>query len=235
MFSGIVEQVGVVVATAPRGGGRALTIRSPLPVAPAGQAGVGTADRERVGLGDSICVSGACLTVDAVHPPDTFEVTAGRETLARTALGAAGPGTRLHLERALRVGDRLDGHLVTGHVDGVGTVRRLRRAEETVVVEIEAPPELARFLAEKGSVCVSGVSLTVNSVAGSTFRVGVVPYTADETLLGGLAAGDAVNLEADLLARYVARLLEAAPEPGRDTGLTRARLAALGFLGDRRG
>ena len=231
MFSGIVEKVGVVVARQARGDGALLTLRSGLVVAPAGAAGVGTADRERVGLGDSICVQGACLTVEAVHPPDTFVVTAGRETLARTTLGAAAPGTRLHLERALRVGDRLDGHLVSGHVDGVGTVRSATRARETVVIEIEAPADLGRFLAEKGSVCVDGVSLTVNAIDGACFRVGVVPWTADETRLGALSAGDAVNLEIDLLARYVARLLGAAPPAGRDTGLTRARLASLGFMG----
>ena len=231
MFSGIVEQVGVVVSHEPRGAGALLTIRSGLVVGPAGQAGVGTPDRERVGLGDSICVQGACLTVEAVLPPHTFVVTAGRETLARTTLGAATAGSRLHLERALRMGDRLDGHLVTGHIDGVGTVRAVAHERETVVVDIEAPADLARFLAEKGSVCVDGVSLTVNAAQGARFRVGVVPWTAAETSLGALSAGDPVNLEIDLLARYVARLLGAAPPAGRDTGLTRARLAALGFTG----
>ena len=109
MFSGIVEQLGEVVDCTPRGNGLQLTVRSPLVVAPAGEAGVGQRDRERVGLGDSICVSGACLTVEAVHPPDRFVVVAGRETVALTTLGQARVGRQLHLERALRVGDRLDG------------------------------------------------------------------------------------------------------------------------------
>lgn len=231
MFSGIVEQLGEVVDCTPRGNGLQLTVRSPLVVAPAGEAGVGQRDRERVGLGDSICVSGACLTVEAVLPPDRFVVVAGRETVALTTLGQARVGRQLHLERALRVGDRLDGHLVSGHVDGVGRVRSLRRDRESVVLWIEAPPDLGRYIATKGSICVDGVSLTINEVEGGAFRVGVVPYTADETLLGRLSAGDAVNLEVDLLARYVERLLGSASSAGQDTGLSLERLAALGFTG----
>ena len=226
MFSGIIETLGTVVSVASRGNGRTLVIRSDLPVAPAGEAGVGRPDRERIGLGDSIACNGVCLTVEAVAPPDRFTVAAGAETLARTTAGALRVGDSLHLERALRVGGRLDGHIVAGHVDGLGTVHRTQRSRESVVIEVEAPKALSRYLAEKGSITVDGVSLTVNEVEGCRFRVGVVPYTADETRLGGLRAGDTVNLEVDLIARYVERLLEPL---GDATGLSAARMRALGY------
>jgi len=226
MFSGIIETIGTVVSVAPRGNGRTLVIRSALPVAPAGEAGVGRADRERVGLGDSIACNGVCLTVEAVSPPDRFTVAAGAETLARTTAGALRVGDALHLERALRLGDRLDGHIVAGHVDGLGTVHHSQRARESVVIEIDAPAALSRYLAEKGSITVDGVSLTVNRVEGRRFRVGVVPYTADETRLGGLRPGDAVNLEVDLIARYVERLLGPSDDAA---GLSAARMRALGY------
>jgi riboflavin synthase len=229
MFSGIIEDVGTLVSVSPRGNGVQLRIRTRITVAPEGQAGVGRSDRERIGLGDSIAVSGACLTVEAVHPPDAFTVVAGKETLERTTLGAARPGARLHLERALRLGDRLDGHLVSGHVDAVGTVDAVRVEKESVVMHLRAPADILRYIAEKGSICIDGVSLTVNEVVGDRFRVNIVPYTADETLLGQLSAGKGVNLEVDLLARYVERLLGAAPTPGRDRSLSPERLEALGF------
>jgi riboflavin synthase len=226
MFSGIVETLGTVVSVSPRGNGRTLVIRSALPVAPAGQAGVGKADRERVGLGDSIACNGVCLTVEAVSPPDRFTVAAGAETLARTTTGGLRVGDTLHLERALRLGDRLDGHIVAGHVDGLGVVHGVKRQRESVVIHIDAPPELARYLAEKGSITVDGVSLTVNEVEGRRFRVGVVPYTADETRLGSLRPGGHVNLEVDLIARYVERLLDPSTS---SPGLSAARMRALGY------
>lgn len=226
MFSGIIETLGTIEAISPRGNGRTLVVRSALPVAPAGEAGVGRPDRERVGLGDSIACDGVCLTVEAVSAPDRFTVAAGAETLARTTIGRRRVGDRLHLERALRLGDRLDGHLVAGHVDGLGTVHAAERQRESVVIWIDAPEALARYLAEKGSITVDGVSLTVNAVQGRRFRVGVVPYTADETRLGALRAGAAVNLEVDLIARYVERLLDPSTATG---GLSAARMRALGY------
>ena len=226
MFSGIVETLGTVVSVAPRGNGRTLVIRSALPVAPAGQAGVGRPDRERVGLGDSIACNGVCLTVEAVAAPDRFTVAAGAETLARTTTGGLRVGDRLHLERALRVGDRLDGHIVAGHVDGIGAVQAASRERESVVLHIDAPAALSRYLATKGSVTVDGVSLTVNDVQGSRFRVNVVPYTADETRLGALRPGAPVNLEVDLIARYVERLRDPSGPSG---GLDAARMRALGY------
>ena len=226
MFSGIIETLGTVVSVSPRGNGRTLVIRSALPVAPAGQAGVGRPDRERVGLGDSIACDGVCLTVEAVSPPDRFTVAAGAETLASTTIGGLRVGGSLHLERALRLGDRLDGHLVAGHVDGLGTVCSVERQRESVVIHVDAPERLARYLAAKGSITVDGVSLTVNEVQGRRFRVNVVPYTADETRLGALRAGADVNLEVDLIARYVERLLDPSAATG---GLDAARMRALGY------
>ncbi len=228
MFSGIIEDTGVLVGVRPQGAGRMLEIETRLPVAPAGAAGVGRPDRERIGLGDSIAVLGACLTVEAVSPPNRFTVVAGAETVERTVIGALQPGARLHLERALRLGDRLDGHLVAGHVDGVGRVVSLAKAQESWVLWVEAPEALSRYVAEKGSIAIDGVSLTVNEVDGARFRVNIIPYTAVETRLGLLRPGDRVNLEADLIARYLERLL-AGRTDAPAASLTADRLVALGF------
>ncbi len=228
MFSGIITAVGRLQARRSHGRGVALTISSSMPVA-AG-AGIGTSDRERIGPGDSIAVMGACLTVETVTPPGVFTAVAGAETIARTTLGGLSVGGRLHLERALRVGDRLDGHLVSGHIDGVGTIAEREVRSETVVLWVEAPAELSRYIAQKGSIAVDGVSLTVNELSGGRFRVGVVPFTAGHTLLGALPAGTTVNLEIDLVARYVERLLGDSAPTG---GLSAARMRALGYGGSR--
>jgi len=212
MFTGLVEDVGTIVSVARQGDGRELTIRTALPMA-------------EVALGDSIAVDGACLTVETLGA-DRFTAVAGRETLDRTTLCHAAPGARVHLERALRVGDRLGGHLVQGHVDGVGRVVRVEPARESLVLWIEAPPELARYVAPKGSVTVDGVSLTVNEVDAARFRVNIVPHTARVTRLGGFTAGVPVNLEVDVLAKYVERLLGLPPPDG---GLTFDKLARSGF------
>ncbi len=232
MFSGIVEDLGQLVGKRPRGNGYTLEIRTALPLG----AGPG-ADQpgKRVKLGDSIAIMGACLTAEALHPDGDaggrFEVAAGRETMERTTLGGLKIGASVHLERALRLGDRLDGHIVSGHVDGIGRVRSLRRDRESVVVWVEAPAELGRFIAEKGSICVDGVSLTVNELDGDAFRVNLIPFTADHTAAAGYRAGSLVNLEVDLLARYVERLLHGGggPEAPKRARLSAERLVALGF------
>jgi len=203
MFSGIVRDVGTVAGATPEGNGRRLLVRSALP----------RAGTDAVALGDSISVNGACLTVDALAP-DGFEVVLGRETIDRTTLGGLGVGARVNLERSLRLSDRLDGHLVAGHVDGVGSVRSATRDAESIVFWIDTPPDLLRYVAEKGSITVDGVSLTVNELQGAGFRVNVIPFTAANTTLGRLDAGGRVNLEVDLVARYVRRLLSGGPEPG---------------------
>jgi len=200
MFTGIVEAVGRIVAVdaaagiAPEAGGARLTIE------PA------TLDLADVAVGDSIAVNGACLTVVATAG-GRLQFDVSPETLACTAgLDATGP---VNLEKALAFGTRVDGHLVQGHVDGVGSVLRVTPAVENRIVTFEAPPNLARYLAAKGSITVAGVSLTVNRAEGRAFEVNLIPHTLAVTTLGALAVGARVNLEVDLIARYLERLLEA--------------------------
>ena len=199
MFTGIVQTVGKVAATAPKGDGLRLAI---VP---------GALDLDGVAIGDSIAVNGCCLTVTAKEGRTVaFDVSA--ETLACTA-GLDG-GRDVNLELALRLSDRLGGHLMSGHVDGVGTVVAFDRVDEVASgdgsfrLEIEVPAPLARFVAAKGSIAVDGVSLTVNGVAGARFHVNLIPHTLDVTTLKNLCPGARVNLEVDLIARYVARLAE---------------------------
>ena len=200
MFTGIVEAIGKVAAVAPKGDGLRLVI------AP------GALDIADVAVGDSVAVNGCCLTVAAKSGATLgFDVSA--ETLACTA-GLDG-AVDVNLEKALRLSDRLGGHLVAGHVDGVGTVVALDRVEEVASgagswrLEVDAPPALARYIAIKGSIAVHGVSLTVNGVDGARFHVNLIPHTLDITTLKGARPGAKVNLEVDLVARYVARLAEA--------------------------
>jgi riboflavin synthase len=195
MFTGLVAVMGKLVARTPRGAGGRLAVEGRFEDGP-------------LALGESIAIDGACLTVDAIGDGG-FEVDASSETLSRTTLGRIPIGSHLHLERALRAGDRLGGHLLTGHVDGVGTLGQRRPLGESVWMAFEAPPELARFIAEKGSIAVDGVSLTVNAVRGPLFEVTIIPHTLEKTKVGVLSPGQAVNLEVDLIARYVARLMDA--------------------------
>jgi len=205
VFSGIVADLGTVTAATPRGNGRTFEIRTGFPVGGAGG----------IALGDSIAVMGVCLTAEALSPPDQFTVALGKETLDCTTLGDIEPGDAVHLERALAVGDRLDGHLVSGHVDGVGHVRESQEQKESHVLWIEAPDELARYIAMKGSITVDGVSMTVNEVTGSLFRVNIIPFTAEHTTLARHAPGERVNLEVDLIARYMERMLGLSGEENR--------------------
>jgi len=158
-------------------------------------------------IGESVAVDGVCLTVTRLTPAG-FEADVSSETLSRTTLGTAEIGAQLNLERSLTLSGRLGGHLVSGHVDGVGTLLARRTAGPALALTFGFPPSLARFIAEKGSIAVNGVSLTVNAVTNRSFDVMIIPHTADVTSIGALAEHDAVNLEVDLLARYVARLLE---------------------------
>ncbi|SFU46995.1 riboflavin synthase [Alicyclobacillus macrosporangiidus] len=162
---------------------------------------------EGVRIGDSISVNGACLTVVAFSA-DGFTADAVPETLRRTNLGRLAPGDAVNLERALALGDRLGGHLVSGHVDGVGVVRAKARDGIATVLTIAAPPEVMRYVVEKGSICVDGVSLTVMDVTDGAFRVSIIPHTGERTTLLQADVGREVNLEADLLAKYVEALLE---------------------------
>jgi len=164
---------------------------------------------EGLSLGESVSVNGACLTVVGTQS-DGFETDVTLETLERTTLGRLAPGDRVNLERAVRAGDRLGGHLVQGHVDGIAEVLHTERAGEAVSARIACAPPLLRFVAEKGSVALDGVSLTVNAVQPGFFSVMLIPHTLAVTTLGEIAPGRALNFEVDLVARYVARLLEAA-------------------------
>lgn len=202
MFTGIVQDVGRVEALSPRGGDVRLAIR------------VARLDLARTSVGDSICVQGCCVTAVTLTAQG-FEADLSRETLALTTLGTLAVGAPVNLEPALRAGDALGGHLVSGHVDGVGTVVSEATDARSTRVIIEAPAQLARFIARKGSVTVDGVSLTVNEVDGARFGVNLIPHTRQVTTLGGLKPGAAVNLEIDQVARYVERLLA----PGYDSRL----------------
>jgi riboflavin synthase len=165
------------------------------------------ADTARIPLGASIACSGCCLTAIEVGP-DWFAVTASQETLSKTTLGTWVPGTRVNLERPLKVGDELGGHIVAGHVDGLGHVVSSTPENASTRWVFEVPDALARFIAPKGSVAVDGVSLTVNEVDGPRFGVNIIPHTAAVTSFGALAPGRMVNIEIDTVARYVARLRE---------------------------
>jgi riboflavin synthase len=196
MFTGIVEELGTVVELDVRGGDARLRVDGPAVV-------TGTAP------GDSIAVDGVCLTVVDVSGT-VFGVDVMPESLARTALGRLEVGGRVNLERAVRADGRLDGHLVQGHVDGVGTLLSRTPGERWDDLAFGCPPALARYVAEKGSIAVSGVSLTVTWVAPQSFGVSLIPTTLARTTLGGLGVGDEVNLEVDVIAKYVERLLGAA-------------------------
>lgn len=170
-------------------------------------------DMEGVAIGASIACDGVCLTVVA-KGPDWFDVDVSAETLSKTNIGAAGwvLGQRVNLERALRIGDELGGHIVSGHVDGVALIEDMRHEGDSLRVTLSAPAELARFIAPKGSVTLNGTSLTVNEVEGNRFGVNLIPHTREVTTWGDARSGHKVNLEIDMLARYVARLAEAGPQ-----------------------
>ncbi len=196
MFTGIVTSVGTVTAVGDGEDARRIAVET------------GGLSTDAWRIGDSIAVSGVCLTAVAIAP-GRFEADLSGETLARTTLARAAPGSRVNLEAALPAGGALGGHLVTGHVDGIATVRGSREQGGAVIAAVEAPAELLRFIAAKGSVALDGVSLTVGALRGAVFDVHLVPHTRAATTLATLAPGRALNLEVDLLARYLDRLLEA--------------------------
>ena len=196
MFTGIVQDMGRIVALEPRAGDvrvRVAVDRLPL---------------DAVRTGDSIAVSGVCLTV-VEHDARGFAADVSNETLSLTTLGDLAPGSHVNLEPALRAGDPLGGHLVSGHVDGVGRVVSLAQDARSWRIRFETPPDLARYVARKGSIAIDGVSLTVNEVEGREFGINIIPHTWQVTTIGGYAPGRRVNLEIDPIARYVERLLAA--------------------------
>ncbi|TCT11491.1 riboflavin synthase alpha chain [Tepidamorphus gemmatus] len=203
VFTGLISDIGEVVSVTPGSAGTRAVIACRYPL-------------ESIAIGASIACGGPCLTVVAVHPLEdgrtamSFDVS--RETLQRTTLGAWQPGTRVNLERSLRQGDELGGHMVTGHVDGVAEIVTRHNHGDCAAFALEAPEPLHRFIAEKGSVALDGTSLTVNRVHGRRFEVMLIPHSLAATTWGERRAGDRVNLEVDLMARYVARLKETEPQ-----------------------
>jgi riboflavin synthase len=195
MFTGIISDIGTVAA---REGGR-FAIRCGYPA-------------QGIAVGASIACDGACLTATQVRAKpgggSIFAVDVSNETLARTTLDEWEQGRRINLERALRAGEELGGHLLAGHVDGVGRIVDLRADGDSCRFRIQAPAELARYIASKGSVALDGISLTVNEIDGDQFGINIIPHTLTHTTLGARKPGDRVNLEVDLIARYVARLME---------------------------
>ncbi|MEJ1335226.1 MAG: riboflavin synthase [Candidatus Sedimenticola sp. (ex Thyasira tokunagai)] len=221
MFTGIIQAVGTIAAIESRGGDVRLRIQS---------GGLPLSD---VQLGDSIATNGICLTAVEL-PGDGFAADVSRETLSLSTLGGLRSGSRVNLEKALTLSTPLGGHLVSGHVDGVGQVVDRHEDGRSIRFSVEAPAELARYIAHKGSICVDGASLTVNRVDGSRFDLNIVPHTMVETVMADYRSGTQVNLEVDLVARYLERLLlgEAAAVAGQAaaSGIDMTLLAKSGFL-----
>ena len=221
MFTGIIQAIGTIASLEQHGGDMRLGLHcGSLPMAD-------------VNLGDSIAVSGVCLTV-IEKTAHGFHADVSGETLQRTIIGKLAVNDAVNLEKALTLETRLGGHLVSGHVDGFGTITARREDSRSVQFSVQAPDELARYIATKGSVCVDGVSLTVNAVDGAVFELNIVPHTLAETTLRDYQAGRQVNLEVDLIARYLERLLQgdAAALSGSSGQITRELLASCGFASD---
>lgn len=219
MFTGIIEAVGSIRAIEPKGGDVRLRIAT------------GKLDLGDVKLGDSIASNGVCLTVVEL-PGDGFVADVSTETLARSTLAGLRVGSAVNLEKALQPQSRLGGHIVSGHVDGLGEVVGREASARAVLFTVRAPNELAKYIAEKGSITVDGISLTVNGVQGADFNLTIVPHTVQETNIGSWQPGTKVNLEVDVIARYLERLLlgEKAAVAGAENGVTMALLAENGFL-----
>jgi riboflavin synthase len=213
MFTGLIEDIGRVTAVERRGAAAVLALTTALPVT-------------EIAIGDSLAVNGACLTVTAKSGGAlTFDVSP--ETIASTTIGSLRAGSSVNLERALRLGDRMGGHIVTGHIDCIGRLARIRELSGNRLLEFTLPAESARYLIIKGSVAIDGISLTVNSVASDGFSVNIIPHTQTATTLTAIKAGDSVNIETDIIGKYLERL--AAPwKPGG--GLSMTTLAENGFL-----
>lgn len=212
MFTGIIKAVGIVESLRPQGGDVRLSVGAP------------DLEWEAQAAGDSIAVNGACLTIVELAR-EGFAADVSSKTLAVTTLGGLLPGAPVNLEPALAVGDKLGGHLVSGHVDCVGKVTRLEREARSLRLGIELPRDYRRYLAKKGSICVDGVSLTINEVSGSSFEVNIIPHTAGNTVIGGYERGTRVNVEVDLLARYLESLIG---DRGAD-GISHELLRAHGY------
>lgn len=213
MFTGLIESVGRVTACDRRGAAAVLSVSTTLPL-------------QEIAIGDSVAVNGACLTVTAKREAAlSFDVSP--ESLASTTIGSLRSGQSVNLERALRLGDRMGGHIVTGHIDCIGKLARSSETSGNRGLEFSLPPEHARYLVTKGSVAINGISLTVNTVAAGGFSVNIIPLTQTATTLNTLKTGDEVNIETDIIGKYVERLTAPWKQGG---GLTMKTLAENGFL-----
>ncbi|MGE5255435.1 MAG: riboflavin synthase [Hyphomicrobiales bacterium] len=218
MFTGIIEGLGRIAAIRPSGQGKRLSVEADF-------------DLSGIKIGDSISVSGACLTAVQITAR-RFEVDVSPETLARTTLGAARVGERVNLERALRLSDRIDGHLVSGHIDDTGVIDGREAAGNAVIVTVSVPVALTRFMIVKGSVAVDGISLTINSLEPDRFTVSIIPHTVELTTIGFKRKGERVNVETDMIGRYVEKFLSAKQDrPGpSSSGVTVDLLAKAGYI-----
>jgi riboflavin synthase len=219
VFTGIIQAVGEIAAMEPKGGDLRLRVRT------------GKLDLGGVQLGDSIATSGVCLTVTEL-PGDGYWADVSLESLGLTTLGDRKPGDRVNLEKSLTPTSSLGGHIVSGHVDGVGTIRSISRDGRSWRYVVSAPESLARYIAHKGSITIDGTSLTVNAVAGAEFDLNIIPQTFDETVFSDYREGTRVNLEVDVIARYLERLLQGDRAADSSGGLSMAALRASGYVND---
>lgn len=221
MFTGIIESFGTIREIHTTGEGRRLTIGCDL-------------DLSGSKIGDSIAVNGACLTAVAIDSSG-FKVDMAPETVERTTFKYMAKGSRVNIERALRLSDRIDGHLVSGHIDGTGVIASINKKSNAVIVQIDTSPEIGSDLIEKGSIAVDGISLTINSCSDTGFELSIIPHTAQITTIGLKQVGDRVNLETDMIGKYVKRILERktsgnAVQTGKPTDISMSFLAEKGFL-----
>ena len=215
MFTGIIEEVGTVKRIQRSGSSSFIEIQA-------------TKVLEDVHLGDSIAVNGVCLTVTHFGG-GMFRADVMNETLSRSSLGSLASGSPVNLERAMAAGGRFGGHIVSGHIDGTGIISDIRNDDIAVWYTVSAPPELLRYIVEKGSVAIDGISLTVAKVTDTSFSVSIIPHTAAETILGTKKTGDTVNLENDIIGKYVEKLMKPADSEAQKQGLTMDFLAKNGF------
>jgi len=221
MFTGIIEGLGTVSAVRPGGQGKRLAVEADF-------------DLNQTKIGDSICVSGACLTAVKIDSR-RFEVDISPETLQMTTFNHAKVGQRVNIERALRLSDRIDGHLVSGHIDGVGKIRQRETLGNAIIVTIEVPESLTGYMINKGSVAVDGISLTINTCATGSFSISIIPHTAKLTTIGFKNKGDPVNIETDMLGKYVERFMSARPgrndvKTEKDSVINKEYLLKTGFI-----
>jgi riboflavin synthase len=219
VFTGIIESLGIIQQVIPLGEGKILQIGCDL-------------DLTHTRIGDSIAVNGACLTAVRLEK-HAFSVDMAPETVSRTTFKAAVPGTRVNIERAMQLSSRIDGHLVSGHIDGTGTITRIEKKSNAVILTVRVDTHLAGEMIEKGSVAVDGISLTINHCTATDFSVSIIPHTAKFSTIGIKQKGDPVNIETDMIGKYVKKFLTqtAGPASGKEkTGIDMALLAKNGFL-----